>query len=359
MKRLTCFAAAIVLVLGLLSGCAVAPKHPALTASQLPDLIPLRHFFLNKESKFGYRVSPDGEKLGWIAVKNRRLTIHLQTMGQKEVKTLTNAGPGNIYGFSWTSDSRRLLYRQDQAGNENYHIYMVDAENLEQKPVDLTPYNETRAFIHRILRNDPSHILVSHNSRDKRLFDLYRINLTTREQVMLAKNPGKVFGWITDDDGKLRARVRRSVNRKRLVERFEPSDNTWKPFLTLNFEDRLNVLGFPPDTEEVWALSNRGRDRIGLVRLNLKNGEEKLVYEDPEGDVGYVVMSQITQTPLFAASFPDYQKLHFFDPEVEVDVMAALKGQQPVGLRILSANRNERIVTVSTYTDKGYENYLY
>jgi hypothetical protein len=88
----------------------------------LPDLIPLRHLVVNKETKFNYRISPDGRKLGWIAVKGGRLTIHLKQIDGDKVSTLTPAAPGNIFGFVWTPDSSRILYWQDQSGNENYHI---------------------------------------------------------------------------------------------------------------------------------------------------------------------------------------------------------------------------------------------
>ena len=63
------FVALLVLVLG---GCTTAPKHPALESAQLPDLIPLRHLVVNKDTKFNYRISPDGRTLGWIAVKSGR-----------------------------------------------------------------------------------------------------------------------------------------------------------------------------------------------------------------------------------------------------------------------------------------------
>ena len=358
MKRLSCFAAWTVLVLFVVSSCAVAPKHPALKDAQVQNLIPLRHFFINKGTTFGFKVSPNGKKLGWIAVENRRLTIHLKKIEEEAVKTVRNAGSRNIYGFVWSADSRRVLFRQDRNGDENYHIYMVNSDNPEQIPVDLTPFADTRARIHRIIRNDPDNILVAHNSRDKRLFDLYRINLTTHEQFLVAQNPGNVLGWTTDDDGNLRARFRRSVNRKRVVEIFQPSDNTWKYLLTLEFEDRLNMLSFSADGKTVWALSNRERDRIGLVRLELKTGKEILIYSDPEVDVGYAVISEITKAPLLAASFPGYPKLHYFDPEVKADVMV-LKDQEPLGLRILSADHNERIITVSAYTDKGRSHYLF
>ena len=69
-------------------------------------------------------------------------------------------------------------------------------------------------------------------------------------------------------------------------------------------------------------------------------------------------MSQITKAPLIAASFPDYPKLHFFDPTVEADAMV-LRDQTPMGMRIQSADHDERIVTVATYTDKGSAHHLY
>jgi len=152
MKRLPCFAAWTVLVLFVISSCAVAPKHPALKGAQVRDLIPLRHFFINKGTEFGFKVSPDGKKLGWIAVENRRLTIHLKPIGEEEVKTVCNAGSRNIYGFVWSADSRRVLFRQDRNGDENYHIYMVDSENPGQIPVDVTPFANTR-FLLTLLRN--------------------------------------------------------------------------------------------------------------------------------------------------------------------------------------------------------------
>jgi dipeptidyl aminopeptidase/acylaminoacyl peptidase len=358
MKKLPAVSAWFVFILFVLTSCAIAPKHPALQDAKVDELIPLRHFFINKETQFGFKVSPDGKKLGWIAVEKRRLTIHIKTIGEAAVKTVRKAGKESIFGFNWSADGRRILFRQDRDGDENYHIYMVSSDDPQQKPIDLTPYKDSRAGIHQIIRNDPDNILATHNSRDKRLFDLYRINLTTRKQTLVAQNPGKVLGWITDDDGNLRARVRRSVNRKRIVDRYMPQDNTWKYFLTLDFEDRLNILSFPTDKEEIWALSNRDRDRIGLVRLNIETGAEKLVYEDPKGDVGYVVMSQVKKAPLLAASFPDYQKLHFFDPTVKADIIA-IKNHTPMGIRIQSADRRERIATVSTYTDKGDATYLF
>ena len=349
-----------VLLLFILSvnACTTAPKHPALKNAPLPELIPLRDFFVNKETRFGYRVSPDGLKLGWIAVNNRRLTIHFKTIGEDDLRIINTHSPQNIYGFAWLQDSRRMLFWQDQAGNENYHIYLTDSAKPDQKPVDLTPFEGTKAWIHRILRTDLEHILIEHNQRDKSVFDLYRVNLTSGKHQLMAQNPGNVIGWISDDDGVLRARLRSLDNDQRSLEVLQGPATSWKQLISWDLEESVGFLSFTSDNKGVWLKSNRGKDRIGLVRLDLETGEEDLVYEHPQVDLGQVSISYLTKEPIFAACYPDYQKLHFFDSEVK-KLSEPFRTQQPVNLYLTSSDNDETVLTVAAYTDKGGEYYLF
>ena len=348
----------VALLVLLLSGCVTAPKHPALKSAHLPDLIPLRHLVANRETTFNYRVSPDGLKLGWIAEKGGRLTVHLKQIGDDKITTLSPAIPANIYGFIWTPDSRRILYWQDQGGNENYHIYLADSDHPNYPAVDLTPFENTRAGVHRIVRTDPDNILIAHNERDKTVFDLYSVNLKTHKQTMVAQNPGDVLAWLTDDKGNLRGRIRKKTDKKLNLELVKPSGNTWKELFELDFGDTLRVFGFTADGQSVWALSNRGRDRISLVRMDFATGKEKLIYEDPHVDLSTTIISYKTKKPLFTVAFPDYQKLHFFDPQVGEDARIFLD-QSPIALYLNSADYEERLLTVTAYTDKSIEYYLF
>jgi dipeptidyl aminopeptidase/acylaminoacyl peptidase len=358
MKRLLYACLFVTLLVLLLSGCATAPKHPTLRSAQLPDLIPLRHLVINKETRFNYRVSPDGRKLGWIAVKGRRFTVHIKQIGGDKVTTLSPAIPASIYGFIWTPDSRRILYWQDQSGNENYHIYLADSGHPDHPAVDLTPFENTRAGIQRIVRTDPDNVLITHNERDKTVYDLYRVNLKTHKQTMVAQNPGDVLSWLTDDGGNLRARFRKKTEEMRILEIFQAPGNTWKALIELDFEDFLRVLSFTADDQEVWALSNRGRDRISLVRMDFATGKEKLVYEEPHVDLSATYISYQNKKPMFAVAFPDYQKLHFFDPQAEEDARIFLD-HPPLAFGLNSADYDERLLTVTTYTDKRSEYYLF
>lgn len=347
------------ILLGILfCSCSTAPKHLSLRNAKLPDLVPIREFFINTDSNFGYRVSPDGKKIAWIGVKNRRTTIFYRTIGKNDIKVIDTHSQRNIYALYWVQDNQQILYHQDQKGNENYHIYLVDTKDPAKRPIDLTPFEETRAGIHRIIRADPDHILIEHNQRDKSCFDLYKVNLKTHQQVMVAQNPGDVFNWITDDDGNLLARVKKEANKKRVLEFSLPLQNTWEKIITWNLGDTVSVLGFTHDKKGMWMTSNRGLDRVALVLLDIKTGKENLIYEDSQVDIQTVQTSYLTKKPLLALSNPDYPKLHFFDSKLKAE-LNDFQQQGKVGLNIMSVDNQERLLTLSVYTDKGVDYYLF
>ena len=128
--------------------------------------------------------------------------------------------------------------------------------------------------------------------------------------------------------------------------------------MTLGLEDTLRVLSFTADGDAVWALSNRGWDRISLVRMDFATGAERLIYTDPQVDLSAAIISYLTKEPLVAIAYPDYQRLHFFDPQIKEDAMTILD-RLPMAIGMNSADYDERMITVSTSTDKGYTYYLY
>ncbi len=349
----------LVVLLGvvLLSSCSTYPKHASLRNADLPELVPLRDFFINIDSNFGYRVSPDGKKIAWIAVKNRRLTIYFKSIGKDDIRIIDSHSPQNIYEFRWAQDSRMILYPQDHEGNEDFHIFLVDTENPSQRPVDLTPFEKTRARIHRIIRSDLEHVLIVHNRRDKHINDLYRINLNTYTQTLIALNPGDVFAWITDNEGNLRARIRKDAFKKHILEILLPRQNTWTKLIAWEMDEIVSVVGFTNDNKGIWLVSNRGRDHAALVKLNIQTGKEHIIYDDPQVDIERIEFSDLTNRPLLAVSYPDYQKLVFFDPELEDD-LEPLKEQGRASRKIISMDNRERILTLCLYSDKGVDYYL-
>jgi len=351
---------ALVSLMIFVSGCSTSPVHPVLQQSELPDLISFRDFFLNVDSKYGYSVSPDGKKLAWMESKNRLMTIYFRTIGKDDVQTINTHSSRSIYGIAWLQDSRRMLFHLDQDGNENHHIYIVDTNQPNEKPLDITPFKGTRAWIYQIIKSDPKHILIQHNQRDKKIFDLYRVNTDTKATSLVAQNPGNVGSWVTDEHGNLRGRILKGTSRdpeKYWTFDIQTPTKEWDSVISWTLDESVSILGFTPDDKGVWLLSNRGRDRKSLVRLNLEAKEETLVYEDSRVDLSFVVISSITKKPLLAGSHPDYQKLHVFDQDLTEDIQQFKQGT--VGIGFSGTDYSETILALNVFTDKRIDYYLY
>jgi hypothetical protein len=57
--------------------------------------------------------------------------------GGTEPRCVTADEVRSVHIFSWTHDSRWLLYLQDNGGDEHWHVYRVDPDDPDGTAVDL------------------------------------------------------------------------------------------------------------------------------------------------------------------------------------------------------------------------------
>lgn len=338
---------AVVIASALWAGCTAAPGVPGRQPAEAP-LIPVTTFFASRDATGDYQVSPDGRTLGWIAAVDGRFTVRFRALDGGEARVIDTHSPRSLSTFRWAADSRHVLFEQDRDGGQDQHVYAADIERPAERPLDLTPIGAARAMIHRIVQADPDRILVVHNARTRAGFDLVRIGVRSGETVVVAENPGDVIQWITDHRGALRARIRSVGERERLVEWWDGGGWRWP--LRLDLEETFEVVGFAG--EEVWVRTDRGRDRIALVRLHPSMDRQSVVHEHPTVDVEVTVANRATGEPLYAATYLDTQEVHFFDAGLR-DAFVAVRGEGQAGFRLLSRDASGRFSTVEAYTDRG------
>jgi dipeptidyl aminopeptidase/acylaminoacyl peptidase len=134
-----------------------------------------------------------------------------------------------------------------------------------------------------------------------------------------------------------------------------------KPVAAAERKDEVvRVLGPAKDPQVVWALSNRGRDRMALVALQKTRGWETVVFEDPVADVGNAVISRVSGLPLIATAQPGYPRFEILDDKLRDDLgpLLATMGDKRFGLSIASMDRSERHMVVSLYTSTRHDSYL-
>ena len=141
------------------------------------ELIPREVLFGNPEYA-APALSPDGKLLAFLKPEQGVLNIFVRTVGSTQDRLVTNDSLRGIRGVSWAQDSKTLLFSQDVGGDENFHLYAIDATTEGAIAVDLTPFKGAKA--QNIITNKrfPLQLLVGINKRDVAKFDMYRVDLT-------------------------------------------------------------------------------------------------------------------------------------------------------------------------------------
>ena len=99
----------------------------------------------------------------------------------------------------------------------------------------------------------------------------------------MPENPGDVCSWSTSAAGRVRLRLRCLPD---AVWTAEVPDGVggWREMMRGNYGDHVRILGYPQNPRYAWALSNRGRGSVALVRIDLRNGNEDVLHEHPRVD---------------------------------------------------------------------------
>jgi dipeptidyl aminopeptidase/acylaminoacyl peptidase len=341
-------------------GLSVAAGLSTAALAQSPPQYPVKDFFRNPEQAY-FRLSEDGKTLGFMKPVDGRRNVFVQPLaGSKpvgEARKLTNETARDINQYYWKG-SHTILYEKDFGGDENFHVVAVDVKS--GKITDLTPFPGVRAAIQDDLPDDPGHILISHNQRDKQVFDVYRVDVHTGKSVLVAQNPGNIVDWKTDHQGKVRiALTSEGLNTSVLYRADEKSP--FKAIVTTDYRTDLTPQFFSADGKKFYAVSNRGRDKRALVLIDPAHpeGEEKL-FDHPEVDINSASWSRLRKTMTMA----DYQtaktERKFFDAKTEAmfqRIGAKLAGYE-INLQSVTKAEDKFIVAASNDRTPGAR-YIY
>jgi len=336
---------------------AVAACLAVTARADLPPLIP-RDVLLGNPSKSQARISHDGTRIAYLAPSDKNvLNVWVRTIGKTDDRMVTADDHRGIRTYFWAEDGKHLIYLQDVGGNENFHAYRVDLGGTPAAK-DLTPFEGVRAQNIMLDRKHPNEMLVGLNQRDKKVFDMYRINLETGESKLDTQNPGDVSGWLTDPQFVIRAAVASDQATGAVTLRVrDGADAPWRDLVTWPFEESGGPVDFAPDGRSLYVETSIGSDVTRLVRLDAATGKElEVIASDPRCDVGEEIVNPNTHK-LQAVSF-EYTRREWkaIDPALRSD-LEALKRAQPGDFTISSRDREDDRWTVAYTRDDGPVHY--
>jgi dipeptidyl aminopeptidase/acylaminoacyl peptidase len=324
-------------------------------AVQQTALIPLEDFFKNPD-RTSFEISPDGKRIAYLRSWQNRLNVYVQKVDDDKPVRVTHSKNRDIMWFGWAND-RRIAYIQDKEGDENWHAYAVDIDGANF--LALTPFAGVTVRLVDGLEEDDNHALIALNRRDKSIFDVYRLNVSTAELKLVAENPGNITRWVTDNEGKLRVAVATDGANKTLLYRKTESER-FKTIITTDFKSSIWPLFFTFDNRFLYVSSNFDRNTRAIYKYDIENGRHlELIYEHPEVDVYRLMRSKKRKVITGAAYITSKYQFYFFD-EKRKKLQDMLEEKLP-GYEVIVSNhsKDETKMVIRTYSDRSLGAYYY
>lgn len=339
----------ILIAVIVISGC--TDKNPD------APVLPMEDFFREPDALM-YSISPNGKNIAYVSPAGNKSSIKVfDSDGYGDTVSITEDFDGKVIDYFWSGNGTIVyLYTPPQSGFSE--LYAVDLERNQTGK--LSPDKDVKIYIVDQLPTRDDEVIVKMNLRKPDLFDVYKINIQTGSMEMIAKNPGKVNEWITDNNGVVRIGITTDgVNMGCLYRDNENED--FELIKITDFREIFNPLFFANDNQTIFAASNIGRDRIAIVCYDIKNDKEiETLYEHHEVGV-YDLIRSPDRRGFVGVSFITWKKEFDYFNEVYKKMQEDLEARLGKNKEVVfsQVSDNERNVLVRTYSDKSLGAYYY
>ena len=304
--------------------------------------------------------------------------LSLPNPDKSQDRMITNEPKRAIRSVAWAYDNETIFYMNDNDGDENFHLFAVDAlSDTDNKSStfpevrDLTPGDNVKA--QNIFTNYryPDQILVGTNERSSKCFDMYRVFYATGEKFLDTMNPGDVIGWKTEDESfEIRAATVRNAEDSSTTIRIRMSADLvkdskegtdWKDVFHFPYGEEGGLINFMPGGKVGYLTSSLDRETTALLKVDLQSGETlEEIYSNEKCNVGGVTLEKDTKE-LRALTY-NYARTErvFYDKELENDY-EFLKSKAPntnVEIGVASRSLDESKWIVSYMQSNGPTHYV-
>ena len=296
-----------------------APSRPAAgpAATGIP-LIPRRDLFAGADRSV-VRLSPDGRRIAFLAPVDGVLNLWIGPLSDvTKARPFSRVTDRDIAPWLiWLPNGRHVVFSREQGGDENWQAHRVDVESGEI--LALTPGPGVRSYVQQTSRHFPDELLIAHNQREPRFFDLFRVHVVTGASTLLETND-RFASWFTDPRFRVRFGLRFTDDGG--VEYLQRgAGGEWELFTRVEMADTMNTraVGFSDDGRELFWLDSRSRDTAAVVAQDLASGARRVLAEDAAADLVELRLHPSTLRPLAAAGVFTRKRWQVIDPAFAPD----------------------------------------
>lgn len=262
-----------------------APKEVAVkqyTVNQFMDIVQIN----------GGAFSPDETKI----VYNSKATgifnayeIDIKTGVEKQ---LTTSEDNAVFSQSYFPTDNRVLYTSDKGGNEINHLFVLSPDGSVQ---DLIQDSTAKAQFAGWSYNKKL-MYYSSNSRDKRYFDLYNVQVSGGEtkvypSTLVYKNEKGLNPDVMSNDDRYIALSETITTNNSNMYLLDTQSGKLNLLTQHDGNAQYNAQYFSLDGKTLFYLTDEGSEFMYLASYNIETGEKKKVEKAP-WDIMYAYLSR-------------------------------------------------------------------
>lgn len=331
-----------------------APVHPSLAKATMAPFIPARDFYANTGAEWGYQPSHDGSMIAWYGVEWTKTVLRVKRTEQAgSFLTLSGA---QIDDFWWHSYKNELVVLSEG------RLWQIDPLKPKRDDwADVTP----RGFVNWRIVSSPSgpddRLVVASNDRNPAFLDLYSVRQDGGGKQLVEKNEGETIDWWLDRHNVPLIRADRLGDQGTRFLIRDSATEPWRMLTEISARDDFTILYHPEGGKPNYALSDRGRDRIALVTVAPRTGDETIVADHPKVDAKKAfALVENAVGPDFLTFEDGYPQYRTFSRLGEAFTKLLLDGDNPVDFNILGTSPDGRFATVArSWREQSFEYFLY
>lgn len=319
------------------------------------------YFARPKASSF--QLSPSGKYMSYMEKDDKNKNhVYVKEIATGKVNRAIEEKDELIKGYGWISDEK-LYYAMDKGGNENFHVYVADIDGRNAK--DLTPFDDVKAGIIRILKEQKNIMIIQMNKNNKQIFEPYLLNASTGELKQLFENKdaaNPIQGYDFDKDGNLRAYTKMVNGIEMELYYKDLASNEFKMITRNKWDDSFGIISFsynPNNKDEAYVYSNLDSDKARIILYDFKTNKKiKEVFSNPNYDVTDMHLSRKRNYELDYFSYDGEKSVIIPISKTYKDLDSRIKKQFPgKEYGVVDYDDNEATFLVILQSDKLYGTY--
>jgi dipeptidyl aminopeptidase/acylaminoacyl peptidase len=232
--------------------------------------------FLNSRKLQGISFAHNGKQILYSSDESGIFNAYTIASAGGPPRQLTTSEKESVRSLAYFKTDDRLLYRQDQGGNELEHIYL---RRPDGSATDLTPGATGKTIFWRF-RPDGKAFYFLWNQRDPKFFDVYKLHVATMEREKLYENTSTMFPVDISPDERWIAFDKPSTTNDGDVVLVDRETKQSK-----NITEHRGVVynypaAFDPKGKYLYYLTDRDHDYTYLVRYALGSGTVETVQKN-------------------------------------------------------------------------------